>query len=401
MIDIERLCIRIIRLIHTPIHIYDTSGALVAVYVDKGEQQDVLACDEELLRCLLEKRQEDHPIIHFEKDEIIFGVMCDKEVTYILGPCCLGNDPVVAAKAFSRRHKLDPKRPYRIRRVSFDRFCEVLLLLFETLTGRIMDIDELYLKCFCDKQFEKKMMEKMQEVFFTLQENSTVHNPYSQELREQESIRTGNLEALYKSFQESYVGTIGTMAHDPLRQAKNLDIVLITLACRSAMQGGLLPEIAFSMSDAFIQRVEELTNLGEAQAMGRQAEIEYCKAVAELASTAPQNALISRCKALIMRDLHSRLSVRDLAKELDITPDYLSRLFLREEGIKLTDYITQEKIRSAKGLLVYSQNSYETIAHSLGFSSQSHFGQTFKKLTGMTPRQYREMHTHDLQNNWK
>lgn len=58
-------------------------------------------------------------------------------------------------------------------------------------------------------------------------------------------------------------------SHDPLRQAKNLDIVLITLAGRSAIQGGLLPEIAFSMPDAFIQRAKELTNLGEAQALGR------------------------------------------------------------------------------------------------------------------------------------
>lgn len=392
MIGMERLCFRMIRLIHTPIHIYDASGRLTAVHVDRGEQQDVLACDEELLRRLLEKRREEHPVIHFEKDDVVFGVVCDQESTYVVGPCCLGSDPVAAAKAFSRRHKLDAKRPYRIRRIGFARFCEVLLLLFETLTGTVMDVDELYLKCFCDKSFEKAMKEKMEEVFFTLQENSTVHNPYSQELREQESIRTGNLEALYRSFQESYVGTIGTLSHDPLRQAKNLDIVLITLASRSAMQGGLLPEIAFSMSDAFIQRAEELTNLGEAQALGRQAEVEYCKAVAELAAAQPQNALVTRCKALVMQGLHSRLSVQSLARELDITPDYLSRLFLREEGVKLSDYITQEKIRAAKGQLVYSQNSYETIAHSLGFSSQSHFGQLFKKFTGMTPRQFRETH---------
>lgn len=390
--NIDRLCIRLIRLMHTPIRIYDGSGNLTAVYVDKGEQQDVLHCDAALLEELLGKGRTEHPVIHIEGGEIVFGVIRHDNDSYILGPCCFGPDSVAAAKALSRRHKMDPKRPYRIHRVSLNYFCEVLLLLFEALTGVVMDVGELYYRCFCDKRFEDSLQEKLQEVFFTLQENSAVHNPYSQEMREQESIRAGNLEALRKSFQETYVGQIGVLSNDPLRQAKNLDIVLITLASRSAIQGGLLPEIAYTMSDAFIQRAEELTDLGKAQALGRQAEIEYCKAVAELSLTSSQNSFVTRCKALVMRGLHTKLTVQQLAEELEITPDYLSALFAREEGVKLKDYILREKIRAARDQLVYSNNSYEAIAHALCFSSQSHFGQAFKKITGMTPKQYREFY---------
>ena len=236
------------------------------------------------------------------------------------------------------------------------------------------------------------MQGRLLEVFYDLRETNTVHNPYSQELREQESIRTGDLEGLYRAFQESYTGQVGTLSRDPLRHAKNIAIVLIALASRSAIAGGLLPEIAYTMSDAFIQQAEELTSVGEVGALCRKTEIEYCAAVARLTESGGQKPLINRCKALISERLHTHLSVKALASLLDITPEYLSRLFLKEEGIKLTEYILREKVRLAKNQLIYTNDSYEAVAHSLGFATQSHFGQVFKKYAGMTPRQYREQH---------
>lgn len=393
MLTTEQLCRRIIRLIHAPIRIYDSEGYLIRVFVDKGEQQDPLVCDESLLARLMALGSEDGPRLHLESDEIIYGVIFNENNGYILGPCCLGRDAVAAAKALVRRHKMDAKVPYRVTRVTLDFFCETLLLLYEHLTDRTMNVNELYLQCFGGKELERQMQGRLLEVFYDLRETNTVHNPYSQELREQESIRTGDLEGLYRAFQESYTGRIGTLSRDPVRHAKNLAIVLITLASRSAMAGGLLPEVAYTMSDAFIQQVEELSSIGEVSALCRQAEIEYCAAVAKRSVSGSSNPLIDRCKKLVAEHLHERLSVKELAARLDITSDYLSRLFLQDEGTKLTEYILQRKIDVAKNQLIYTDNSYEAIAHALGFTSQSHFGQVFKKYTGMTPRRYRETYT--------
>lgn len=393
MLTTEQLCRRIIRLIHAPIRIYDSEGYLIRVFVDKGEQQDPLVCDESLLARLMALGSEDGPRLHLESDEIIYGVICNENNGYILGPCCLGRDAVAAAKALVRRHKMDAKVPYRVTRVTMDFFCETLLLLYEHLTDRTMNVNELYLQCFGGKELERQMQGRLLEVFYDLRETNTVHNPYSQELREQESIRTGDLEGLYRAFQESYTGRIGILSRDPVRHAKNLAIVLITLASRSAMAGGLLPEVAYTMSDAFIQQVEELSSIGEVSALCRQAEIEYCAAVAKRSVSGSSNPLIDRCKKLVAEHLHERLSVKELAARLDITSDYLSRLFLQDEGTKLTEYILQRKIDVAKNQLIYTDNSYEAIAHALGFTSQSHFGQVFKKYTGMTPRRYRETYT--------
>ncbi|MCM1174977.1 MAG: helix-turn-helix domain-containing protein [Blautia sp.] len=390
------LCTHIIKLLHAPIHVYDAEGNQTAVYVDYGEQQDIFACDQKLLATLLEKGQKEAPVLHLEMEEIIYGVVCDRENIYLLGPCCVGRDPIAAARQLVHRHRMNPEKPYRVSSASIYDFIELMLILHERLNDDEIESGEVLMRSFCNQYFEQAMREKVHRVFYALRESAVIHNPYDQELREQESIRTGDLEALHRSFAESYVGKTGTLSPDPLRNAKNLIIVIITLASRSAIAGGMLPEIAFSMSDAFIQRVEELKNQGEVLALGRQAEIEYCTAVRDLSFDAGRSTLVTRCKALIIQELYSRLSVKELARRLEISPDYLSRLFVREEGIKLTDYITREKINAAKRHLAYTDDTYDTLAFSLGFSSQSHFGQAFKKWMGVTPRQYREQYGKQL-----
>ena len=146
------------------------------------------------------------------------------------------------------------------------------------------------------------------------------------------------------------------------------------------------------MSDAFIQRSEELKEIGKVQALIRKAEMDYCRSVRTLSRTNSRNTLVKRCKNMVYQQLHSRITSKDLAEQLEVSQCYLSRLFVREEGMKLTDYIAHVKIEAAKKKLLYTRDSYEEIAYALGFSTQSHFGQVFKKYAGMTPGQYQKLY---------
>ena len=69
---------------------------------------------------------------------------------------------------------------------------------------------------------------------------------------------------------------------------------------------------------------------------------------------------------------------------------YLSRLFKKETGDSVSAYIRLQKIEKAKNLLRYSDYSIIDIANRLSFSSQSHFIQQFRELTGITPKKYRD-----------
>lgn len=187
------------------------------------------------------------------------------------------------------------------------------------------------------------------------------------------------------------------MADDPLRNSQNLGIVLVTLASRAAIEGGLMPEIAFSLSGSYIRKLEKAYTPEAAYQLGRQAEYRYALLVNEIKEKkvhkeklSVADSRISLCKDYIFAHLHGKITTAEIAKALYMNPNYLSGLFKREEGITIGQYILQEKIKLVKNMLVYSRYSYIEIANYLGFCSQSHLGEQFKKATGITLHQYRE-----------
>ena len=68
---------------------------------------------------------------------------------------------------------------------------------------------------------------------------------------------------------------------------------------------------------------------------------------------------------------------------------YLCALFRERTGMSVGSYVTALKLNEAKRLLEISDKSLEQIAAFLGFSSQSHFQNAFRKHTGLTPGAYR------------
>lgn len=79
----------------------------------------------------------------------------------------------------------------------------------------------------------------------------------------------------------------------------------------------------------------------------------------------------------------------------NIYKDYstVSRLFSEVEGITIEQFFILQKIEKTKELLAYNEQSLSQIALDLGYSSTQHLSGQFKKLTGMTPSEFRELGT--------
>ena len=103
-----------------------------------------------------------------------------------------------------------------------------------------------------------------------------------------------------------------------------------------------------------------------------------------------QNLYIEQCKNYIFSHLHDKIKIPEIATELSLNPNYLSVLFRKYEGVSIKQFIINEKIKVVKKLLIHSDRSYLEIAICMSFSSQSHLEKQFKKITGITLRQYRE-----------
>ena len=358
--------------------------------------QDTYIKDKDFLDFLLESPPQGIPCLRSIRQKDIYGIVTGHNAIYIVGPVSFAS-PVYLNCDYNELMLEEEIEKY-VPQVNPDDYLEDILFLNHMITGVESTTEQIIETNCLNHDHTGKGQKHFNDILFENHENNVHHNPYDQEMREFGSIENGDLIQLEKSLQEDYDGTIGTLAKDPLRNLKNLGIVLVTLASRAAIRGGLSPEISFSLSDSYIQQIEECKDLALVAPLAHKAEFQYAEMVHEIKEKQKgilkkqKNPRINKCKDFIFSHLHDRITLEDLAAEADCNPNYLSQLFKECEGISISGYILQEKINRAKNLLIYSDYSYIEIATYLGFSSQSHLGTQFKKHTGYTLRQYREIY---------
>ncbi len=102
------------------------------------------------------------------------------------------------------------------------------------------------------------------------------------------------------------------------------------------------------------------------------------------------SAVVQKVTSYISDHLEEELTREQLASVAFVNPAYLSRLFRKETGMVLTDYILQEKMRRAADLLSATDQSISEVADGLGYGNFSYFARLFRKVHGVTPHDYRK-----------
>lgn len=100
--------------------------------------------------------------------------------------------------------------------------------------------------------------------------------------------------------------------------------------------------------------------------------------------------LVAEALALIRaRGPKQPLSVVELADRVGLSPNYLSNLFHQQIGRTIRQYIEHHRIEQAKASLAQPEQSIKHVAYALGFADPHHFSHVFRRVTGMSPSQYR------------
>ncbi len=106
----------------------------------------------------------------------------------------------------------------------------------------------------------------------------------------------------------------------------------------------------------------------------------------------PHERILEAIRAYIEENLHSQLTLTEIAEHIHMNPSYLSRYYKKRCGINLFDYITSRRIQRAKQMLRAERMKISDIAMAVGFSSLGYFSSTFRKAAGSTPQDYRRTH---------
>ncbi len=179
---------------------------------------------------------------------------------------------------------------------------------------------------------------------------------------------------------------------NPLRNAKNNMLVLLTLCSRAAIEGGLSPTVSYTMQDYYTQRVEDSASIPEISVLGETVLEDYVRRVGQVRANAHISKSVGSCCDYITAHITEVLSIQFLASRAGYTEYYFSRKFKQEKGCSISEFIRQERIRKAQLLLSSTNMSIIDICNELCFSSRSYFSDTFQKVTGESPAEYRRNH---------
>lgn len=242
------------------------------------------------------------------------------------------------------------------------------------------------------------MNKELNSRLFTQREEQLAHVEYKDEFGFYNIVVQGNVEAVKKAFvSPDYVGIYdepryGRLSKDSLRNMRYHFVVSVSLITRLCAEHGLERELAYTLSDLYIGKMDLLQKPEEILALHNEMLLDFTVKMANLPKTSVYSIQVVRAIEYIYGHKNERLTVESAAEALGINRSYLSALFARETGKSMGSFIRSEKIKAAANMLRFSDYSYAEVSEYFGFASQSHFIQCFKKEMGVTPREYRRRH---------
>ena len=230
-------------------------------------------------------------------------------------------------------------------------------------------------------------------------ENDLLSNDPLHPLREKrlfEAVRIGDKEELLKIYAARKGNFYGVLSNrSQLSHLKNLAITGVTLATRAAIDGGLLWEIAYALSDLHIRRIDEINEVKQAKDAMIEALMDFAEQVrSNREQQVSKNVWI--CQNYIFKHLYVPITVQDLADVTGLNANYLLQLFRKETNIPIREYIQRERIKEAKKLITYTDLPLSEISSRLCFTDQSYFTKLFKKQVGVTPIQYKKYRSMEI-----
>lgn len=113
------------------------------------------------------------------------------------------------------------------------------------------------------------------------------------------------------------------------------------------------------------------------------------QAVSESGFSLQKTDLCKKIKNYIYWNRTHCIKVSEIAEYMRYSEKYLSSTFAEVTGTRLKYYIDEQQMEAAKELLSGSQNSIGEISFQLGYTDSHNFSRTFKRITGMSPKEYR------------
>ena len=111
-----------------------------------------------------------------------------------------------------------------------------------------------------------------------------------------------------------------------------------------------------------------------------------------------QKTLLQQIEQYVKQNYKSKISLEEIADELHVNRSYLSRFYKNKTGVNLFDEILKLRIESAKEYLLKTNMKTYEVSEAVGFEDAGYFSKMFKKITGVSPKDFRKQEKDEKKN---
>lgn len=175
-----------------------------------------------------------------------------------------------------------------------------------------------------------------------------------------------------------------------MKNEEYITAISISLAARAAISGGVSSSEGFLNNDIFLKRLSECRNVQEVINLKKESQVYFAKLVANNKKKNAMNIYVEKAKKYIETNRFKQVKIEDVAREVGLSKNYLQKLFKSNEGVSISEYISDVKIEAACNMLKYSDRKIRDIAEYLHYGSVSHFSVAFRNKMNISPKEYRD-----------
>ncbi len=210
--------------------------------------------------------------------------------------------------------------------------------------------------------------------------------PYQKETELITRVKTGNVRQA-KALLNELLGYVLFSQGGKPDAVRTRAIELTTLLSRVAMEGGAKADTIYQLNKRFLSLMHGEDTLDDLCLLLQDVVESFMGLM--FASIDRGNAHIRRALGIMAERYAQPLTLPMVAMEIGLSPNYLSSLFQKTVGLSFRQKLCAIRVEESKLLLLSTDYSLAAIAASMGFADQSYFCKVFKRMTGLTPGQYR------------
>lgn len=211
----------------------------------------------------------------------------------------------------------------------------------------------------------------------------------------QEKVKNGDLN--YKDLMFGILSdraSLHQLGVTTIGSAREMAILSIDLCCQSAIACGLTRNSISSLYEQYVPQIRQSESGQEIAQLSNTMIYHLIRLIRHLRGQKVYSVPVQDCCTYIEEHVLDKLTLESIAKKIGYSADHLSRVFTKEVGEPLKEYVIKLKIYNAKLWLTTTNMSVGDISDKLSFCSNSHFTKVFKEYEKKTPLEYRSLFTH-------